>query len=392
MAFLLLNCREAMYGGAAGGGKSDALLMGALEYADTPGYNAILFRRTYVQLSLPEALMDRAMQWLGGSSAHWNAQKHMWTFPSGARLSFGNLERDMDKYIYQSAEFQYIGFDELTQFNESQYRYLFSRLRRLEHVDIPLRMRSATNPGGVGHDWVKRRFLIEGAKKGRVFIPARIEDNPSLDRVEYIETLQELDPITRRQLLRGDWTARHGGSKFKREWFQVVDQPPAFGRSVRYWDMAATEPKQGEDPDYTAGARLKLYQGVYYVEDVVRSQASPRRVESLITQKARLDGADVSIYMEQEPGASGKTLIDHYARTVLVGYPFRADKPTGKKEIRLNPVSSAAEAGNLKLVNGPWIGDFLDEAEAFPLGSHDDQLDAVSGAFNQLARPKGAFF
>jgi predicted phage terminase large subunit-like protein len=384
MAFLLLDNREAMYGGAAGGGKSDALLMGALEYADTPGYNAILFRRTYVQLSLPEALMDRAMQWLGGTAAHWNAQKHMWTFPSGARLSFGNLERDVDKYIYQSAEFQYIGFDELTQFNESQYRYLFSRLRRLENVDIPLRMRSATNPGGVGHDWVKRRFLIEGPSKGRIFIPARIEDNPSLDRAEYIETLQELDPITRRQLLRGDWTARHGGSKFRREWFQIVDQAPADARRVRYWDIASTEPKKGEDPDYTAGLKLALKDGVYYVEDVRRTRATPQHVQNLIQQTTRLDGRAVKSYMEQEPGASGKALVDFYQRKVVVGYPFYADKVTGNKEIRSNPVSSAAEAGNVKLVSGAWNGDFLDEVEAFPLGAHDDQVDTLSGAFEKL--------
>jgi predicted phage terminase large subunit-like protein len=380
-----------MYGGAAGGGKSEALLMGSLQFADTSNYNAILFRRTYRDLSLPESLMDRAMQWLGGTTARWNAMKHMWTFPSGARLAFGNLEHEGDKYAYQSAEFQYIGFDELTQFTESQYRYLFSRLRRLEGINIPLRMRSATNPGGVGHDWVKRRFLIEGPSKGRVFIPARLEDNPHIDQAQYLESLNELDPITRRQLLMGDWSARHGGSKFRREWFEVVEQAPVYGRRVRYWDMAATEPKEGVDPDYTAGAKLSHFKGITYVENIVRTQATPKNVENLIKQTAQLDG-DIDIFMEQEPGASGKTLIDHYARTVLVGYPFRADKPTGKKEIRLNPVSSAAEAGNLKLVQGPWVGDFLDEAEAFPLGSHDDQLDAVSGAFNKLAKPKGAFF
>lgn len=379
-----------MYGGAAGGGKSEALLMGALQYADTPNYNAILFRRTYRDLSLPESLMDRAMQWLGGTKARWNSLKHIWTFPSGARLAFGNLEYERHKYAYQSAEFQYIGFDELTQFTESQYRYLFSRLRRLEGIYIPLRMRSATNPGGVGHDWVKRRFIIEGEEKGRPFIPARLEDNPHIDQIEYLEALNQLDHITRRQLREGDWTARHGGSKFRREWFEVVEQSPALAQRIRYWDMAATEPKEGADPDYSAGARVALLDGVYYIEDITRSQATPRRVENLIKQAATLDGRGMDIYMEQEPGASGKTLIDAYARTVLLGYSFRGDRPTGKKEIRLNPVSSAAEAGNVKLVEGPWIGDFLDEAEAFPLGSHDDQLDAVSGAFSVLAsNPSG---
>jgi predicted phage terminase large subunit-like protein len=376
-----------MYGGAAGGGKSDALLMGAAQFVGIPGYNAILFRRTYPDLSLPGALMDRSKEWWGGK-AHWNSMRHMWTFPSGARITFGNLEHEQDKYQYQSAEFQYIGFDELTQFYESQYRYLFSRLRRLEHVNIPLRMRSATNPGGIGHDWVKQRFLIEGAKYGRVFIPARLDDNPYLDRVEYEASLQELDPITRRHLLNGDWTARHGGSKFRREWFGIVGASPAPAQRVRYWDLAATEPKKGEDPDWTVGARVGLCQGVYYIEDIRRTRASPSVVEKLVKQTAELDTRHIPIHIEQEPGAAGKSLIDHYQRNVLVGFPVYPDKVTGNKEIRANPVSSAAEAGNVKLIHGRWINAFLDEMEAFPLGSHDDQVDAVSGAFAKLSRPR----
>lgn len=373
-----------MYGGAAGGGKSEALLMGALQFVDVPGYNAILFRRTYADFTLPEALMDRANQWLGGTSAHWNAMKHIYTFPSGARLTFGNLEYERVKYRYQSAEFQFIGFDELTQFTESQYRYLFSRMRRLEGVNIPLRMRTATNPGGIGHDWVKRRFITEGSSKGRIFIPARLEDNPHIDQEAYNEALNELDPVTRRQLRLGDWTARHGGSKFRREWFPIVDEVPDRVRFIRYWDMAATEPKEGADPDYTVGMKVGILGGVYYVEDVQRFRKTPKTVETRIKQTAQIDGRNVTIYMEQEPGASGKSLVDYYARKILTGYTFYGDRASGKKEIRANPASSAAEKKNINLVNGKWISDFLDELEAFPLGSHDDQVDALSGAITKL--------
>jgi predicted phage terminase large subunit-like protein len=94
------------------------------------------------------------------------------------------------------------------------------------------------------------------------------------------------------------------------------------------------------------------------------------------------------IYMEQEPGSSGVGQVDYYARQVLKGYSFWGVKTTGPKQERATPVSSAAEAGNIKLVRGPWISEFLDEFEAFPLGMHDDQVDAVSGAFEQL-RSKG---
>ena len=306
---------EALYGGAAGGGKSDYLLMGALQYVDKPGYSALLLRRTYTDLALPEALMDRAHQWLDGTDAVWRDSAKTWRFPAGATLSFGYLERDQDKYRYQSAAFQYIGFDELTQFRESMYTYMFSRLRRLTNVDVPLRMRSASNPGNIGHEWVRQRFITEGAAKGRAYLPATLSDNPSLDREEYTRSLSELDPVTRQQLLDGDWTARRGGDKFHREWFDIVDAAPVDCVKLRYWDMASTEPKEGEDPDHTAGAVLGIdADGVIYIIDIRRMRGAPGAVEKLVRQTAELDGISVKIGMEQEPGSSGKTGIDYYSR------------------------------------------------------------------------------
>ena len=201
--FLDLDCLEALYGGAAGGGKSDALLMAALQYVHIPGYSALLLRRSYADLALPEAIMDRSKTWLMGSGAEWNDRDKCWTFPSGARLTFGYLDNDRDRYRYQSAAFQFIGWDELTQFPKAWYLYLFSRLRRLEHTEVPLRMRGASNPGGIGHEWVKGRFIDAG--EDRVFVPARIADNPYLDQVSYLRSLAQLDPITRAQLLEGRW-------------------------------------------------------------------------------------------------------------------------------------------------------------------------------------------
>jgi predicted phage terminase large subunit-like protein len=385
--FLTLPNREAFYGGAAGGGKSDALLTGALMYVTEPGYAGILFRRSYADLALPGALMDRAQEWLGGTDASWNGTEKTWTFPSGATLTFGYLQTEKDKYRYQSAEFQYVGFDELTQFTLSQYRYLFSRLRRLKGSRIPIRMRSASNPGGEGHEWVKEHFLEEGPEKGRPFIPARLEDNPHLDVEEYERSLEELDPVTRAQLRHGDWEVSEQGTKFQRHWFEVVEDYPHDAPLARFWDLAATEPKPGKDPDWTAGAKLALKDGIWYVVDVQRDRTTPKGVQSLIKQTAQLDGKATRIGMEQEPGASGKSEIDRYRREILVGYDFKGYPPSGSKEVRANPVSSAAEAGNVKLVRGPWIEDYLDELAAFPQGGHDDQVDATSGAFNMLTGP-----
>lgn len=379
--FLLDVGKEALYGGAAGGGKSDALLMAALAFVKIPEYSAILFRRTYADLALSGALMDRAHDWLQGTDAHWSDKTKTWTFPSGATVAFGYLEHENTKYRYQGAEFQFIGFDELTQFTLSQYTYLFSRLRRNKSMRVPLRMRSASNPGGIGHEWVKQRFLVEDRK----FIPATIDDNPHLDRKEYVQSLKELDPVTRQQLLQGSWDARQKGNKFDRSWFEIVDSYPQKARLVRYWDLAATEPKKGKDPDYTAGCLMAEQDGIFYIVDMRKARLRPQGVESLIGQTAAMDGKPVDIYMEQEGGSSGVNTIDHYTRRVLKGYSFRGHKTTGSKEVRANPVSSTAEAGNIKLVRGPWISDFLNEVEAFPTeGVHDDQVDAMSGAFTML--------
>ena len=129
--FLRTNSLEALFGGAAGGGKSSALLMSALQYVDIPGYSAILFRRTFADLSLPGALMDRFKSWAANyDDVHWNNNSFQATFPSGARISFGYLNNTNDYLRYKGSEFQFIGMDEVTEIRESDYRYLFSRLRR----------------------------------------------------------------------------------------------------------------------------------------------------------------------------------------------------------------------------------------------------------------------
>lgn len=231
--FLRITAREALYGGAAGGGKSDALLMAALQYIHVSGYNALILRRTFADLNKPEALMDRARDWFSPyietHGVRWNDRDKRWTFPTPdggvATIGFGYLDHVNDVEQYQGAAYAFVAFDEATHFVERQYVYLLSRQRRLVGVDVPIRTRAATNPGGVGHKWVMARFglLESGAQRAsweekreglpprtitreqRPFVPALMGDNQHLDQDAYNQQLDEQDATTQAQLRDGKW-------------------------------------------------------------------------------------------------------------------------------------------------------------------------------------------
>jgi len=391
--FLRTNALEALFGGAAGGGKSSALLMSAMQYVDVPNYSAILFRRTYADLSLPGALMDRFKDWIGGEEdIHWNANSYVATFPSGARISFGYLNNTNDYLRYKGSEFQFIGMDEVTEIRESDYRYLFSRLRRPASgplSQVPLRMRAASNPAP---NWVRQRFIVEGKETGRIFVPSLLKDNPGIDADSYRMALQALDPVERNRLEKGDWWSTSLGTLFDRNDFVIIDQHEvpivtSSARAVRFWDLAATEPHSGNlDPDWTVGTLMLFDQGVAYVLDVRKVRARGDKVEQLIAQTAAEDGKTVAIRIEQEPGSSGKALIDQYARYVVPGYDLVGLRASGDKLTRARPFAAAVANGNVRLVRGAWITDFLDEMASFPEAcNHDDQVDSVVGAFTFLA-------
>jgi predicted phage terminase large subunit-like protein len=392
--FLLRSeLKEGFYGGAARGGKSSALLIAALQYVSEPDYAALILRRTFRQLSLEDAIMDRAERWLSPTDAKWEGADKRWRFPSGATLTFGYLDTERDKYQYQSAAFQFIAFDELSQFTQSQYTYLFSRLTRLEGSTIPLRMRAASNPGDIGHEFVKARFITpthaEMKTKGRFFVPALLEDNPYVDQPAYEDSLIELDPVTYEQLRHGNWDISIAGNMFKRESFDIIASAPPRLQQVRYWDPAASEPKKNTDPDWTVGALMSTSNGQYHIKSIVRFQKTPGEAEKIIKQTAQIDGIVTTIIMEQEPGASGMMAIDHYARDILQGYAFTGIKSSGSKVVRAQPFSAAVENGNVKICKDcQWIEDMLYELVAFPTkGIHDDIVDALSGAFNALSVP-----
>ena len=261
--FLSIDEPEAFYGGAAGGGKSDALLFAFLQFVDQPHYRGLILRRNKGDLMKSDAILTRALEWWQPSrrtGIRYNADQMRFTFPSGATCQFGhaNTEQSVVK-DYQGSAYHFIAFDELTQFSAQMYLYLFSRCRRTKEDEgrplIPLRIRSAGNPGGKSHLFVRNRFMSldyakqflerkeapyysqtywwedketnQRFKRTRYFVPARASDNFALDAVEYRGNLQEMDVVTREQLMNGNWLISASG-RFKPEWFKIRYKHPDY--------------------------------------------------------------------------------------------------------------------------------------------------------------------
>ncbi len=412
--FLASKAYEVLYGGAAGGGKSESLLIAPLRWVHLGAFRAILFRRTFPELE--KSLVDRSRHLYPAvvPGAKYNGQDKVWRFPSGAVIYFGHLEHETSVHAHQSAEYQFIGFDEVTHFTENQYTYMLTRAR--SSGGLPVRIRCASNPGGPGHEWVFKRWApwldpestvtaepcekltyintedgIEYVPNGTVgalsktFIPALLTDNPHLTKndPEYEQRIMGRDRVTRAQLLRGDWLIRpSAGAYFKREWFKFVDVAPmSASQRVRAWDLASTV-----DGDWTVGVRMARHgDGRLIVEDVQRLRARPAGVQKLVTETAANDPEGTRIVIPQDPGQAGVDQIDNYAR-LLIGRDCRFRRVHGDKETRAQPISAQSEAGSVTLVKAKWNEPFLQALEAFPEeGMHDDDVDALADAFNEIA-------
>jgi predicted phage terminase large subunit-like protein len=431
--FLKSNADIAIYGGAAGSGKSFALLMEALFDRENPLFRAILFRRTVPQLKLPGGLWQTSEQLYPLFRATANQSAMEWKFPSGAEVKLAGLEHSTDRFNYQGAQIPLIMFDELVHFTAEQFWYMLSRCRSMSGVKG--RIRAATNPDPDSFvrtllDWwidrdsglpIKSRsgawrwfyrhgdelvwadtpqeliakFGSDAAPKSVTFIPASVQDNQILLREDpaYLSNLKALPRIDRERLLGGNWNVRAtAGSYFRREWFQVVDAAPVdVVARCRSWDRAATEKRGDNDPDATVGLLLsKDSRGIYYIEHVVKMFASPHMVERAMRNCAEQDGKRTTVTYAQDPGSAGVAEAQATARA-LDGFDVRFAPVTGDKETRAKPVSAQAEAGNIKLVRGPWNEEFLRELENFPTGKHDDSVDSLSLGYDRLAAKTGAW-
>jgi predicted phage terminase large subunit-like protein len=254
------------------------------------------------------------------------------------------------------------------------------------------------------YDDIAGRILATADGNGErwevVSLPAIAEENDQLGRLPGEALWPARYPVPKLESIRHNlgsywWSAlyqqrpspREGGM-FKRQWFPIVEAGPAVvDVDVRFWDKAAT----AGSGDWTVGLRMQRRGGEYYIVDVQRCQESSGAVKALIRQTAALDGPTVRIGMEQEPGSSGKDVIEDYRRE-LAGYAFQGVPATGSKQVRAEPLAAQAEGGNVKLLRAPWNPGFLDEICSFPTGAHDDQVDAAAGAFRVIhllaARPQ----
>ncbi len=428
-AFLSTPADIAIYGGAAGGGKTWALLLEPLRHITNSQFGAVVFRRTYKQVTQQGGMWDQSMALYPLVQGVDKESALEWTFPKGSRVSFAHLQHNKNRYDWQGAQIPLLAFDELTHFTAKQFWYLISRNRST--CGVRPYTRATTNPDA--DSWVAdlvrwwidqetgyaipersgviRWFVRDGdvlkwyssqsdagrdypdlPAKSFTFIAASLADNPLLMEADpgYLANLLALPYVEREQLLAGNWKVRPAAGKvFNRAWFEIVDAVPAGGLECDGWDFAATAKEQrGDDPDYTAGVGVRKVGGQWYVtwmqaEQVANADPLLRNLSAQHRQRCASSGTRYRVRWEIEPAASGKK-ENRRLTGMMAGYDARGVRPGGDKLTRSRALAAQAQppASNVKLLRGPWNETFLQHMHAIPDGDHDDIHDAAAIAFN----------
>ena len=432
--FLASQADVVIYGGAAGGGKTYGLLLDPLRHYDNPHFGGVIFRSTSVQVRNEGGLWDESVKLYSLFGAKPREFSLEWKFPKGMSMSFSNLERDVDVLNYQGSQIPWIGFDELTHFSEYQFFYMFSRNRSASGVKPVIRGTCNPDP----KSWVKRFIRWWLDKEGRyadpekagklrwfikigdtinwadtkeelfeqfgrgpeiiptsaTFIPAKLEDNKIFMQKDpaYKARLLALSRVDRARLLGGDWAmTATAGTYFQRDWFPIVDAiPSGWMQVMRFWDRAATKPSELKpDPDWTRGLKLYKYpNGTWLVADLKSMRDTPGQVEELIKTTASHDTWACAIRAQQDPGSAGVSEADNFIK-MLAGYDVGVSTYSVNKAVRAKPVSAQAERHNILVLRADWNDEFFEELENFSEDdteyAHDDIVDTLSGAFNELA-------
>jgi predicted phage terminase large subunit-like protein len=437
--FLSSSADIVIYGGAAGGGKSWALLLEPLRHVTTnKEFYTVFFRRNTVQIRNPGGLLDESIKLYNDCGGSLRNDMLEWKWDGGGKIKMAHLEYDSTVNDWQGSQIPLIQFDELTHFSEHQFFYMLSRNRSM--CGVKPYVRATCNPDAeswvakliawwIGEDGtpiqersgVIRYFVRLGDEifwgdskqelidkygkpelpldhedqvrpKSLTFIPAKLSDNKALMAADpdYKANLMALSRVERERLLGGNWKVVKGnGMYFKRTDSRIIDQMPPMEevrKIVRRWDLAATEVTESSpDPDWTAGVKMALLKnGRYVVMDVRHDRLRSHGVRKLVKHTASLDGFKVRIGLSQDPGQAGKEQVENYA-SELSGFLIDIVRETGDKEVRADPFAAQWQAGNVDILRGPWNDAYFQELEAFGTGTaHDDMVDASSGAFLML--------
>lgn len=431
--FLSTPADIAIYGGAAGGGKTYALLLEQLRYINNSEFGSVIFRRTSGQIFNEGGLWDNAAVMYKPFDVRFvQSPRATIHFKSGAKVTFTHLQYEKDKLAWQGSQIPLICFDELTHFTIGQFFYLLSRNRST--CGVKPYIRATANPDAESWvaDFIKwywdpqtgyaipersgviRYFtryndeIIWGDSKEEImakypevqpafiksftFISSKLSDNKILMEKDpgYLGNLKAQSKVDQERLLNGNWKIKPAaGLYFKRTDVEMVDAIPHNVISwSRAWDLAATVPTpMNPSPDATAGVLMgRMSDGRYIIADVKRVCDGPERVRRLLKNTAVMDRSAhryVKISIPQDPGQAGKDQAASFIK-LLSGFPVNTIRPSGDKVTRAEPFSAQWQAGNVLVLAGDWNSQYFDEMEAFPESAHDDVVDASSDAFTGL--------
>jgi len=394
--FLAADEKDVLYGGAAGGGKSYAMIIDPLRYCHKKAHRALILRRSMPEL---REMIDKSRELypLAFPGAKFREVEKLWNFPSGAKVEFGFLERDADVYRYQGQAYSWIGFDEITHLpTEFSWNYLASRLRTTD-PEIKTYLRCTANPGGVGSHWVKNRYILPAehnssflGKDGltRKFIPAKLADNPYLaeDGV-YEQMLKSLPPTQRQQLLEGNWDVAEGAAFTEFEPLVHVITP--FELPL-HWERV-----KGIDYGYASESCclwgiMDINDGTLIIyRELYKKGLTGEELGSIITDMELEDPYSVSGVLDTaawaRTGTTGPTVGESLVRQ---GHKLRpADKNRIQGKIQIHEFLKVQENGRPKLQIFNTCPNLIRELQSIPLSKtnpEDVDTHASDHAYDAL--------
>ena len=437
--FMASSADIVIYGGAAGGGKTYALLLEMLRHKDIKNFGAVIFRKNFTQITAEGGLWDSSVKLYTQvpDAEQRKSPKLHWKF-KGGKLTFAHLDREEDLQAWQGTEIAYLGFDELTHFSRHQFLYMLSRNRSTcgvkpyvratcnpdsdswvadfvswwinQDTGYPIRERSGVVRymcvindviywGDTPEDLASNHGINPEECKSVTFIASKLEDNKILMKSDpsYLSNLKAMTEVDMERLLYGNWKIKaQAGRYFKRTQIPIDGYYEKIPDDVIYWcrawDLAATDEDENGDADYTAGVLIGIRKNNrYIVADVINKQVKAGDVEKLIRMTAISDrkkyGFSYRVRIPQDPGGAGKIVAKQYLNG-LSGFDVKAEPVSGSKELRATPFAAQWQNGFVDVLIAEWNEMYFSQLESFPESKHDDMVDASSDAFNELTESK----